>query len=158
MRLPEFESARLFLPEGFLPVYFSADSILGIGVDICDVSRIAEAINRHHFYLAQVYTPEEIIYCDSASGILRAERYAARFAAKEAVGKAIGGMPHRFLDAYITKEKDGQPRVELRGEAKEYADRLGVGNIFLSMSHIRTTAIAFAIAVRKPAVIDFLQS
>lgn len=124
------------------------DLFIGVGVDICDVARMQEAIGSP-LYAELTFTPEEIAYCELASGNLRAERYAARFAAKEAVAKAIGGIPHSFTDICILKEETGKPRVELRGRARDYAQMAGIDSIFLSISHITDAAVAFSIAVRR---------
>lgn len=124
-------------------------NLVGNGVDICDVARIDEVINRTPLFIKGHFTPEEIAYCDEAKGLLRAERYTGRFAAKEAVAKAIGGMPHRFLDVGVVKDTDGKPSVQLTGRAKEHADSLGIEHLYLSISHIRIAAIAFCIATGR---------
>lgn len=126
----------------------SAENIIGIGVDIVEVARIQEAVDKHPIYKHRVYTPEEIQYCDDVEGNLRAQRYSARYAGKEAVAKAIGGMPYRFLDVCILNNEEGKPEVELRERAREYAESKDIQTVFISLSHLRETAAAFAIALR----------
>lgn len=153
MGLGEYEViGETDLSQDLTPVFFRdsgliipARGIIGVGVDQCDVPRIQKDTERSPIFIRRIFTQEEIDYCEDAK-MLRAESYAARFAAKEAVAKAIGGMPHRFLDVCVTKMEDGKPGVELRGRAKEYASQIGVEEIFLSLTHLEETAIAFCIA------------
>ena len=144
-----FLGIPVYSPEGVNLSPFTAENIGAVGVDICDVARIQEAIERRPLYTKLTFTPKEIAYCDRASGDLRAQRYATRFAAKEAVAKALGGMPYRYTDIGVVNEENGKPQVELRGKAKEYSERIGVRTIHLSLAHIRETAIAFSIAIRQ---------
>lgn len=125
------------------------ETIFGIGTDLCEVARIKESIENHPFFKQFTFTASEIIYCEQAKGSLRFQRYAARFAAKGAVGKAMGGMPYSYLDVSVTKEDDGKPKVVLFGKAKEFADRENVHRILLSLSHIENAAIAYCVAVKR---------
>lgn len=111
--------------------------IIGTGVDIVDTPRIQEALERHgERFARRVYTPQEISYCERFKN--KAERYAARFAAKEAAFKALGtgwrdGV--RWLDVEITHRPSGQPELILNGRAGELARQLGVTRTAVSISH-----------------------
>ena len=118
--------------------------IVGSGIDIAEVPRIAETIERHgQRFLHRVFTEGEIAYCDSKAN--RIERYAARFAAKEAGMKAIGtGWSHgvRWKDIEVCRQPSGRPTLAFHGKAAEFASRLGTANIALSLSHTAEQAIA----------------
>ena len=121
--------------------------IVGTGIDIAEVDRIAESIERFgERFLRRVFTPDEIQYCDSKAN--RAERYAARFAAKEAAMKALGtGWNHgvRWCDIEIWREPGKRPTIRFHGKAREVATRLGASHTALSLSHTRNQAIASVI-------------
>jgi holo-[acyl-carrier protein] synthase len=118
--------------------------ILGTGIDLCDVSRMEAKIKAPaDEFVAQVFLPGEIAYCGSKHH--PAEHYAARFAAKEAVVKALadtGGKGSFWLDIEISNEQDGRPVVRLHGRARELADALGVRRVLVSLTHIREMAAA----------------
>ena len=118
--------------------------IVGTGIDIAEVPRIAQALNRHgERFLHRVYTEGEINYCDSKAN--RIERYAARFAAKEAAMKALGtGWNHgvRWRDIEVSRLPGGRPTIKFHGKAAEFAARLGMTNVALSISHTSEQAIA----------------
>jgi len=118
--------------------------IVGLGIDIAEVSRIREAIERRGRALVKrVFTPAEIAYCESHRDPY--ERFAARFAAKEAGMKALGtGWRHgvRWVDLEVVRLASGKPILELHGEAHEIAARLGVTNISLTLAHSGNTALA----------------
>jgi len=118
--------------------------IVGSGIDIAEVLRIAEAIQRHgQRFLHRVFTEGEIAYCDSKAN--RIERYAARFAAKEAGMKALGtGWNHgvRWRDVEVCRQPGGRPTLAFHGRAAEFAAKLGTKNIALSLSHTAEQAIA----------------
>lgn len=124
-------------------------NIINIGTDIVECVRIAGMIERHgEHFLQRVFTPLEISYCLSHRA--PAERFAGRFAAKEAILKALGtGWRHGLAwdDMEIQNQKTGRPVVGLGGAAREQAERLGIGTIQISISHCRTHATAFAIAI-----------
>ena len=121
--------------------------ILGTGIDICEVPRIADSIKRFgDRFLRRVFTDDEIRYCDSKAN--RFERYAARFAAKEAGMKALGtGWRHgiRFRDVEVQRQPGGRPTLVFHGVAAEFAVRLGVAHTALSLSHTAEQAIAHVI-------------
>jgi holo-[acyl-carrier protein] synthase len=118
--------------------------IVGLGLDIAEIDRIAEAITRHGTpILERLYTPGEVTYCESHKN--KFERYAARFAAKEAAMKALGtGWTRgvRWRDIEVTNAPSGKPSLVLSGVARQVADRLGVRNISLSITHSGNLALA----------------
>jgi holo-[acyl-carrier protein] synthase len=118
--------------------------IVGTGIDITEVPRIREAIERHgERFLKRVFTEGEIQYCESKAN--RVERYAARFAAKEAGMKAIGtGWNHgvRWRDIEVARKPGGRPTLLLHGKAAEFAAKLGAINIALSLTHTQQEAMA----------------
>jgi len=118
--------------------------IVGTGIDIAEVPRIRQSIERFgDRFLQRIYTAGEIRYCDSK--VNREERYAARFAAKEAAMKALGtGWNHgvRWRDCEVARLPGGRPTIAFHGKAGEIAARLGVKNAALSISHTAEQAIA----------------
>ncbi|GIU80462.1 MAG: holo-[acyl-carrier-protein] synthase [Bryobacteraceae bacterium] len=121
--------------------------ILGTGIDLAEVARIREAVERYGTrFLERVFTPGEIAYVETKAN--RFERYAARFAAKEAGMKAIGtgwrgGV--RWQDFEVRNRRSGRPELLLHGVAAEVARRMGVERIHLSLTHTETVAQAFVI-------------
>jgi holo-[acyl-carrier protein] synthase len=118
--------------------------IVGTGIDIAEVPRIAQAIQRYgDRFLRRVFTEGEIQYCESKAN--RVERYAARFAAKEAAMKALGtGWNHgvRWRDVEVRREPGGRPTLAFHGKAAEFASKLGAVHVALSLSHTASEAIA----------------
>jgi holo-[acyl-carrier protein] synthase len=118
--------------------------IVGTGIDIAEVPRVRQAIERFgDRFLQRIFTPSEISYCDSKAN--RIERYAARFAAKEAAMKALGtGWNHgvRWRDCEVVRPRGQRPTMVFHGKAGEFAARLGVKNSALSLSHTAEQAIA----------------
>ena len=121
--------------------------ILGTGVDITEVTRVREAIERFgERFLRRVFTPAEIAYCASKRNNL--ERLAARFAAKEAALKALGtGLRHgiTWRDVEVRRQPGSRPTIAFSGVAAEFAARLGVKHVALSLSHTAEQAIAMVI-------------
>jgi holo-[acyl-carrier protein] synthase len=119
--------------------------IVGVGVDIVDVKRIRAALESPRTgerFRARVFTPEEVAYCSQRrSGH---ESFAARFAAKEAVMKALGHA-YGWREIEVTRT-DGPPGIRLHGRAREQAAALGIRRISLSLSHTGALAIAHVIA------------
>ncbi len=119
--------------------------IVGSGVDLAEVPRIREAIERLATgSVRRVYTAAEIAYVERRRAG-RFERYAARFAAKEAGMKAIGtGWRHgvRWQDFEVANLPSGKPTLRFHGKAAEFAERLGVKNIALSLTHTAETGLA----------------
>ena len=124
--------------------------IVGIGTDIVECVRIRKMIDRHgELFLARVYTEREVRFCQSRRRAT--EHFAARWAAKEAVLKALGTGWRRGLawtDMEVRTEPSGRPQVLLCGVAKDIAQAQRVGDILISMSHCRAYATAYALAVR----------
>jgi holo-[acyl-carrier protein] synthase len=118
--------------------------IVGTGIDIAEVPRIGQAIERFgERFLQRIFTAGEIRYCDSKAN--RVERYAARFAAKEAAMKALGtGWNHgvRWRDCEVVRAPGGRPTMTFHGKAGEFAAKMGVKNIALSLTHTTEEAIA----------------
>jgi len=121
--------------------------IVGIGVDVVDVTRVARMLDEHPRFPERVFTPGEVAYCRGKAG--RAACYAGRWAAREATRKALGGIRRmRWHDVRVDRAPSGAPRMVLEGTAKERADALGVSDVLISFTHERQIATAFAIAVR----------
>jgi holo-[acyl-carrier protein] synthase len=118
--------------------------IVGTGIDITEVPRIRQTIERFGGrFLQRIFTAGEIRYCDSKAN--RFERYAARFAAKEAAMKALGtgwSRGVRWVDCEVVRMPGGRPTMTFHGKAGEFAARLGVKNAALSISHTVEQAIA----------------
>src|SRR5438105_14992345 len=118
--------------------------IVGTGIDIAEVHRIAEAMERFgDRFLHRVFTEGERRYCDSKAN--RVERYAARFAAKEAGMKALGtGWNHgvRWRDIEVSRRRGSRPTIVFHGKAAEFAARLGAKNTALSLTHTADQALA----------------
>ncbi|MDE3180291.1 MAG: holo-ACP synthase [Acidobacteriota bacterium] len=118
--------------------------IVGTGVDLAETRRIGESLDRYgDRFRRRIYTPGEITYCERFKN--KAERYAARFAAKEAAFKALGtgwreGI--RWLDVEITHSPGGKPEIVLRGRAQELALKLGVARTAVSISHANDYVLA----------------
>lgn len=121
--------------------------ILGSGIDLAEVPRIREAIERHGArFLERIYTSGEIGYVARKAN--RYERYAARFAAKEAGMKALGtGWKRgvRWRDFEVVNLPTGRPTLRLHGVAAEIAARQGVRNIALSLTHTAELGMAFVV-------------
>jgi holo-[acyl-carrier protein] synthase len=119
--------------------------IVGIGVDLFSVTRIEDEVDKKEKGLRdQIFTPEEIAYCEAKR--YPGQHYAARFAAKEAVFKALGeagmsGQHWREVEVHGDPHT-GRSRVALHGEVKKAADALGAEHVFVSLSHTRDWAVA----------------
>jgi holo-[acyl-carrier protein] synthase len=118
--------------------------IVGLGLDIAEIDRIEAAIKRHGApLLERIFTPAEVSYCERHKN--RFERYAARFAAKEAAMKALGtgwSRGVRWRDIEVSREPGGKPTLRLAGAARQIADGLGVKNVSLSITHSGNLALA----------------
>jgi holo-[acyl-carrier protein] synthase len=116
-----------------------------VGVDLIEIARIRRALDRHPSFRERCFTDAERAYCDSRPN--PAQHYAARFAGKEAVGKAIGfGIARAF--AWRDVEIAGRPKPEVRlsGRVAAWAERVGAGSLDLSMTHSRDLAAAVCVA------------
>ena len=120
---------------------------ISVGVDIIEIDRISATLERFgERFLQRVYTDGEAAYCRG-----RAPQLAARFAAKEAVMKALGtgtrGVGWREVE--VTRKRTGEPEVALHGRAAIRAEQLGIGRIAVSLSHSRKYAVASVVG-RRP--------
>jgi holo-[acyl-carrier protein] synthase len=121
--------------------------ILGTGVDLAEVARIRAAVERYgRRFIERIYTPGEIAYVERKAN--KFERYAGRFAAKEAGMKAIGtGWKRgvRWQDFEVANLPTGRPVLRLHGEAARIAERLGVKTVQLSITHTSELGMAHVI-------------
>jgi holo-[acyl-carrier protein] synthase len=121
--------------------------IAGLGVDIVEIDRMAAALERHPGMRERLFSEQERAYCEKRN---KPEvHYALRFAAKEAVLKALGtgfaGM--KFTDVEVARDAGGRPTPRLSGRAAEVAEQIGVRELHLSLSYTHTTAVASAVAI-----------
>ena len=121
--------------------------MIGIGVDLCEVDRMRAALARTPTLRARVFTDAEQAYCDRRKD--PTERYAARFAAKEAVMKAMGvGMGAcRWRDIEVVKAQSGAPSVRLHGAAQALAEERAITSWRLMITHTHRVAEAIAVAL-----------
>jgi holo-[acyl-carrier protein] synthase len=121
--------------------------IVGTGIDVVEVPRVAAAIERFgNRFLQRIFTQGEIRYCQSKAN--RVERFAARFAAKEAGMKALGtGWNHgvRWRDVEVQRQPGGRPTIVFHGVAARFAEKLGSNHAALSLTHTAAEAIAHVI-------------
>jgi holo-[acyl-carrier protein] synthase len=120
-----------------------------VGTDITEVRRICELMGRHPEFGPTVFTPREITYCESKRHSF--EHYAARFAVKESVMKAVGrgwlqGL--EWTDIEVARHGSGEPYIEAHGTLRAAMQKLGIGSFAVSLSHCRTHATAVVIAVQ----------
>jgi holo-[acyl-carrier protein] synthase len=124
-----------------------------VGVDIVEIDRVARLVGENEEILDTVFTAREQEYCLSRS---RSEQHmAGRFAAKEAVLKAIGtgiGRRMQWTDVEIVRGSAGRPEVQLHGEVAAWAERRGLTDVDVSLSHTGGLAVAQAVAVWRPGV------
>jgi holo-[acyl-carrier protein] synthase len=118
--------------------------LLGTGVDLIEIERIAHSIERYgERFLRRIYTDHEIAYCSRKRS--SAESFAARFAAKEAGAKALGTGISRgvtWIEFQVARQPGGRPVLELRGRAALLAQEMGVRTISLSLTHTGNLAMA----------------
>lgn len=127
-------------------------AVVGVGVDVVELDRIARAWERHGSrFLERLFCPEEIGYCMSKTRRARVACLAARFAAKEAVMKALGTGRRGvgFSEIGVVRGHGGRPGVALAGRAARVAQSLGIDEICLSITHGRDVAVAVALAVSR---------
>lgn len=127
-------------------------SVIGIGTDIIECGRIKQMIEKHgDLFLAKVYTKDEVSYCQGRKA--SDQHYAGRWAAKEAVLKALGtGWAHgiQWTDVEVVNQQGGKPHVVLTGKAREFSDNMGIRTMMISISHCKDYAVAYATAVGVP--------
>jgi holo-[acyl-carrier protein] synthase len=118
--------------------------IVGLGVDITEIDRMEAAIARRgRALLKRLFTPSEIAYCERHRH--SAERFAGRFAAKEAAMKALGtgwARGVRWIDIEVVREPSGKPTLKLSGAARAIANSLGVKHIAITITHDGNAALA----------------
>jgi holo-[acyl-carrier protein] synthase len=118
--------------------------IVGMGIDIAEVPRIQAVIeSQKERFLKRVYTLDEVAYCEQFKS--KYERYAGRFAVKEAAMKALGtgwSRGVRWVDLEVVRQRGGKPTLVLKGEARRIADAMGVKNIAVSITHTAGQALA----------------
>lgn len=123
--------------------------VFGIGTDIIECSRIEQMLDKHDdVFRDRVFTPGEIEYCSGRKA--SSQHFAGRWAAKEAILKAIGtgwAKGIRWTDIEIQNRAGGQPFVVLSGIAKELCESQGISEVLISISHTKNFATAFATAV-----------
>ena len=119
---------------------------MDIGVDIIEVSRIKDFVNRNQEFLGRIFTEEEIRYCEKKRRMY--EHFAARFAAKEAVFKALGTGwigKLKWNEIEVRNEVLGKPEINLYGTVLELSHKKGIHGISLSLSHCREYAVAMVL-------------
>ena len=115
-----------------------------VGTDLIEIARVRQALERYPGFRERCFTAAERAYCDSRPN--PPQHYAARFAAKEAVGKALGfGVARAFAWRDVEIAGRPKPAVRLSGRVRAWAERAGAGAIDLSMSHSRELATAVAV-------------
>jgi holo-[acyl-carrier protein] synthase len=116
-----------------------------VGVDLIEIERVRRALDRYPSFRERCFTEAERAYCDSRPN--PAQHYAARFAGKEAVGKAIGfGVARAFAWRDVEIAGRPKPAVRLSGTVATWAERVGAGSLDLSMTHSRELAAAVCVA------------
>jgi holo-[acyl-carrier protein] synthase len=125
--------------------------VLGIGVDIVETARIQSSIDRFgDRFLRRIFTQGERDYCSAMP--FPARHYGARFAAKEAVSKALGtgiGGKAGWRDIEVKRRETGEPFILLHGSAAEFAGALGILQALISLSHTEHYAVANAILIAR---------
>lgn len=123
-------------------------ALAGVGVDLLEIARMERACARRPRFVKRVFTDEERAYCDARAR--PAEHYAACFAAREAVAKALGtgfAQGVTWSNISVTHDDAGRPHAVLTGRAAELAQEQGVREIALSLTHTHDVAVANAVAV-----------
>lgn len=123
--------------------------IHGIGTDLFEVDRMERLVARGKPYLETIFSENEINSCDAQAR--KSEHFAARYAAKEALLKALGtgwrgGLA--FSDIEVLNDELGKPQVVLHGKVKAFCEEQQLTNILISLSHTKTTAIAVVVLER----------
>lgn len=121
--------------------------VIGVGTDVVDVPRFRAVLARTPTIVDRLFTDGEKAWCERKTD--PAERYAVRFAAKEAVGKAMRTGLSRFpiRQIEVIRGENGEPTIELGPKGQKVAKELGIGRFEISLSHSETTAIAVCVAV-----------
>ena len=117
--------------------------IVGLGTDVLEVVRMEAELGDGAGFRDAIFTPAEIVYCEGMR--YPALHYAARFAAKEALFKALGADGHagmRWRETEVLREESGRPHSVLHGSTRELADRLAVDEVFVTLAHTAELASA----------------
>lgn len=121
-----------------------------VGLDVIEIERVREVLARYPRFRERCFTEAERAYCDSRAN--PAQHYAARFAGKEAVGKALGfGVARAFAWKDVEIEGRPKPSVRLSGQVEAWSRRVGAGALDLSMTHSKGIAAAVCV-VAEPHV------
>lgn len=151
--LEGFGMAEEIMDNGVASVFDAVEGAVGLGVDIVEIARMKAILGRTPSFAARVFSEEERAYCDKTA--LPEVHYATRFAAKEAVLKALGTGFSRGIgvrDVEVRRNAKGRPFVILSGRAKEVAQELGVRELPISLSFTHTEAVACAMAITEDSV------
>jgi holo-[acyl-carrier protein] synthase len=122
-------------------------AVIGVGVDVMEIARFAETLARRPRIAERCFTEAEAAYC--AAKPFPPQHFAARFAAKEAVGKALGIGMTRWREVEVVRGR-GAPTIALHGRYAERGRQLGVVRIHVSLTHGEQSAIAFAVVEGDP--------
>lgn len=140
-------------PEASPSAFFAVEGAVGLGVDIVEIPRMKAILERTPSFRTRVFSEDERAYCDATAA--PEIHYATRFAAKEAVVKALGTGFSRGIsvrDIEVRRNAKGRPSVVLSGRAKEIAREQGVRELPLSLSYTHTDAVACAMAITQDSV------
>jgi holo-[acyl-carrier protein] synthase len=121
-----------------------------VGIDIIEIKRIERLFSANEGFLRKIYTEKEVEYCKPKKN--RYQHFAARFASKEAVFKALGtgwAGKMKWTDIETLNDEMGRPYLNLYGSVKELAEKKRINNISVSLSHCRDYAIAHVLLVSK---------
>ena len=136
-----------------VPMASSPEQQLRVGVDLVDVRRLRRLLSEHADRQSELFTAAELDYCRGKRR--RDEHLAARFAAKEAVLKAFGtgvSQRMRFTEVEVLKARSGRPLVRLSGSVASYAERHGLTQLDVSLSHTEETALAHVVSMWRRSV------
>ncbi len=133
-----------------------ASGNVGLGVDIVEIERMRRILDKTPSFARKVFTDDEQAYCNKKAS--PATHYAARFAAKEAVSKAlgtglyVGGLKPNMIE--VRRDSKGKPSVALHGRALELAEELGVLDVPLSLTYTHDVAVANAVAITRSSQVE----
>jgi holo-[acyl-carrier protein] synthase len=120
--------------------------VIGLGIDMIEVERIAAKINKNSGFREMLFSKDEIAYCEQKTN--KFEHYAARFAAKEAFFKALGtgwGEGTSFSEVEVTNTENGKPQLSFSGNTANIINAMQLSNILVSLTHLKSVASAVVI-------------
>jgi holo-[acyl-carrier protein] synthase len=120
--------------------------VIGLGIDMIEVERIAAKINKNSGFREMLFSKDEIAYCEQKTN--KFEHYAARFAAKEAFFKALGtgwSEGTSFSEVEITNTENGKPQLSFSGNTANIVNAMHLSNILVSLTHLKSVASAVVI-------------